>query len=185
MRWNQLLSQLRQLLLYPQPLRSNKDMCKSGAVAVQPDLTDDVDSVMRGSRVIAAIIAESVARAGDLVSVPQLRTLVLVATRAEVNASRVAASLDIHLSNASRLCERLVRAGLLDRRQSTVDRRNLVLSLTPAGSQLLATVIDHRRRAFSRILEQMSVPTRSALSAGLDEFARLAGEPSERIVLLP
>ena len=44
-------------------------------------LETDLDAVMRASRVIAGIVAESIAQTGDLVSMPQLRALVLVATR--------------------------------------------------------------------------------------------------------
>ena len=110
-----------------------------------PAVADDVDAVMRAARVISAIIAESIAQADDAVTLPPLRTLVLVATRPDVDASAVAASLDIHLSNASRLCDRLMQTGLPARQQSTVDRRNLVLSLTPAGSGLLSSVMEHRR----------------------------------------
>ncbi|GAA3605623.1 MarR family winged helix-turn-helix transcriptional regulator [Microlunatus ginsengisoli] len=152
---------------------------------VDSSVAADVDAVMRAARVISAIIAGSVAQTDDAVTMPQLRALVLVATRAEVNASAVAHSLSIHLSNASRLCDRLVQAGWLDRRQSSDDRRNLVLSLTPAGSRLLASVMDHRRRAFAAILLRMPTAGRAALIAGLNEFADTAGEPDERDLLLP
>lgn len=151
----------------------------------QGDVDEDVDIFMRAARVISAIVAESVAKTGDAVSMPQLRVLVLVASRPEVNASAVAASLGIHLSNASRLCDRLVGAKLLDRRESTLDRRNLVLTLTPAGSRLIASIMEHRRSAFRTILRQMAPERRAALSDALREFAEAAGEPPERYLLLP
>ncbi len=151
----------------------------------EPSADDDVAAVMRAARVISAIVAESLAQVDETVTMPQLRVLVLVATRPEVNASAVAASLSTHLSNASRLCDRLVQAGLIDRRQSTVDRRNLVLSLTTAGSTLLDSVLDHRRRAFAEILLQMSPPSRATLRRVLEEFSSIPAQTRESEIILP
>ena len=145
-----------------------------------PDGLDrDIDAVMRASRVIAGIVAESIAQTGDLVSSPQLRALVLVATRADVNVSAVAAALDVHPSNATRLLDRLVQAGLLRRSESSTDRRNLVLTLTAEGSQLVSSVMQHRRTAYRRILQTMTRSQRHRLGGALDAFAEAAGESSE------
>jgi len=143
------------------------------------DLTSDLEAVMRAARVISAIVAESVAQTGDAVTMPQLRTLVLVATRPDVNATAVAESLGIHPSNASRLCERLVQSGLLDRTDDPRDRRNVALTLTEQGSKLVRSVMEHRRAAFRVIVEGMSDSGRSHLRAGLEEFAETAAEPAE------
>ena len=137
----------------------------------------DLDAVMRASRVIGGIVAESVAQAGDAVTMPQLRALVLVATSSDVNASAVAAALDVHPSNATRLVDRLVQAGLLDRREAAVDRRNVELSLTEDGVRLVDSVMTHRRQAFERILNRMSGAERRRLGVALEAFADAAGEP--------
>jgi DNA-binding MarR family transcriptional regulator len=152
---------------------------------VEEEVEEDVETVMRAARVISAIVAQSVAQTGDAVSMPQLRVLVLIATRPEVNASAVAAALGIHLSNASRLCDRLVREGLIDRSDSAADRRNLKLSLTPAGSHLIASIMDHRRSAFRAILQKMPLGRRAVLKKALEEFAETAGEPPEGLLTLP
>jgi DNA-binding MarR family transcriptional regulator len=144
------------------------------------DVADpDLDAVMRASRVIAGIVAESVAQVGDAITMPQLRALVLVATRSDVNASAVAAALDIHPSNATRLLDRLVQAGLLDRREAVADRRNVDLSLTPEGVGLVDSVMDHRRQAFERILGRMRSADRRRVGTALQAFADAAGEPLE------
>jgi DNA-binding MarR family transcriptional regulator len=137
----------------------------------------DLDAVMRASRVIAGIVAESVAQAGDAVTMPQLRTLVLVATRSDINASAVAAALDVHPSNATRLLGRLVQAGLLDRQEAASDRRNVELSLTQEGVRLVDSVMQHRRRGFERVLERMGPSERRRLGVALQDFADAAGEP--------
>jgi DNA-binding MarR family transcriptional regulator len=155
-------------------LRHTEDMLSAPRVA---DV--DLDAVIRASRVIAGIVAESVAQVGDAVTMPQLRTLVLVATRSDVNASAVATALDVHPSNATRLLDRLVQAGLLDRREAASDRRNVELSLTPDGMRLVDSVMQHRRGGFERILQRMGPAERRRLRVALQDFADAAGEPPQ------
>ena len=145
----------------------------------------DLSVALRASRVFSALVAASVAHAGDVVTAPQLRVLVLVATRPDVDGAAVAASLDIHPSGATRLCDRLVAAGLLDRATSTTDRRRLVLSLTDAGVNLVDSVMEHRRAALEQVLERMSVKDVRALALGLTAFCDAAQEPAARLSAAP
>ena len=134
-----------------------------------------VEAVVRTARVFAAITAESIAQAGEGVTLPQLRVLVLASTSGVLSNAGVARALDVHISNASRICDRLVQAGLLDRRDSPADRRQVELTLTPAGSRLVEAVTDHRQMAFTRILVEMTPRERAALARSLGSFAG-AGE---------
>lgn len=139
-----------------------------------------LEALMAAARIFAGITAESVAQTGDAVTLPQLRVLVLASTRPALNNAEVADALDVHLSNASRTCDRLVQAGLLSRRESPTDRRRVELSLTRKGEELLASVTTHRRSAFSRILQQMPPKDQLALARALDAFTDLAEEHTER-----
>jgi len=132
--------------------------------------------VMRAARVFAGVTAESIAQAGDVVTPPQLRVLVLASSQEPLNTSGVAAALDVHLSNASRICDRLVVAGLLNRRDSPTDRRTVELTLTERGAELVATVLSHRRAAFHRILRRMAPPDRAILVDGLAALCDAAGD---------
>lgn len=145
----------------------------------------DVSVALRASRVFSALVAASVAHAGDVVTPPQLRALVLVATRPDVDGATIAASLDIHPSGATRLCDRLVTAGLLDRATSPTDRRRLVLTLTDAGADLVDSVMDHRRAALERILERMRPQDVQALALGLEAFSDAAEEPAAGLTAAP
>ena len=102
-----------------------------------------------------------------------------------MNASAIAAALDVHPSNATRLLDRLVQAGLLQRSESTTDRRNLLLSLTAEGSNLVSSVMHHRRTAYRRILQTMTPTQRHRLGRALEVFAQAAGEPSEDLLFDP
>jgi DNA-binding MarR family transcriptional regulator len=97
-----------------------------------------------------------------------------------VSNTEVAQALDVHLSNASRICDRLVQARLLRRRESPHDRRRVELSLTPRGEELLQSVTAHRRSVLTRILRQLHPPDRVALAAALDTFSDAGEESIER-----
>ncbi len=148
-------------------------------------LHTDLAVALRASRVFSALVAASVAHAGDAVTPPQLRALILVATRPEVDAATIAASLDIHPSGATRLCDRLVAAGLMNRATSASDRRRVVLTLTDAGVGLVDSVMEHRRAALERIIERMLPDDVQALTLGLTAFSDAAEEPAAGLTAEP
>ena len=132
---------------------------------------------MAASRVIVGIVAGSVAEVDDQVTPAQMRILVLVARQPGLNLTALAELLGVHASNATRACDRLVRAGLLSRNDSEADRRQLELTLTGDGTALLRRLMDHRRRSFEQVLERMTREERASLSHALTAFASAAGEP--------
>ncbi|MCV7051805.1 MarR family transcriptional regulator [Mycobacterium heidelbergense] len=136
-----------------------------------------IDAVLRASRALVGIAAGSIAEVDGDVTVPQLRVLVMVATEGPLNLAAVAAGLGVNASNASRICDRLIRAGLLDRRDLPDDRRHIRLSLTDAGSRLVNKMMKHRRTAIARVLRDMAPDDRELLATALDRFATAAGEP--------
>lgn len=138
--------------------------------------TEEIDAVMVAARMLVAVSAQSVAAVGEVVTLPQLRVLVMVASRGPLNLGAVADGLGIHPSNATRACDRLVGAGLLDRRDDPADRRNLVLELTGAGRRLVGEMMDHRRTAIARVLGRMPDGERRALVPVLQSFAAAGGE---------
>ncbi|PKW27775.1 MarR family winged helix-turn-helix transcriptional regulator [Phycicoccus duodecadis] len=140
---------------------------------------------MRASRAFSAIIAASVAEAGDAVSPPQLRALVLIATWPEVNAVTIASALGLHPSSATRLCDRLVESGLVERAESPSDRRRVVLTLTDDGVALVGSVMGHRRAALVDILGRMSASDVEMLTAALTAFTDAAEEPHEGVSVAP
>ena len=147
--------------------------------APDPDNVRQVDAVMAAARVLIAVVARSVAEVGAELSVPQLRVLVVVATRGPQNLSAVAEALGFHPSNATRTVERLVSAGFLDRRDAPDDRRNVRLTLTKKGQRLVDSVFERRRAAIEQVVARMPESRRRALPAALESFAEAAGEAPE------
>ena len=134
---------------------------------------EQVERVVRGTRAFGAMIASSLTAVDPPITMPQWRVLVLADTEPQ-SVKSVAEDLGVHPSNATRLCDRLVRAGLLDRRQLDHDRRQVELTLTVRGRKLVARVFAHRRRAVEQILASMPPEQRAAVAEAIDAFVTAA-----------
>ncbi len=104
----------------------------------------------------------------------QLRAVMVVEHYDGINLRRLATLTDMLLSSASRLCDRLVAAGMLEREPGRYDRREIALHLTPAATRLLAELRADRRHRLDRILAGMSPQGRAALLQGMREFDEVA-----------
>ena len=100
----------------------------------------------------------------------QLRVLTIVAGNEQTNMTGLAEALEVVLSSASRLCDRLEAAGLLRRVPDPRDRREVRLTLTAAAHRLLEDVREHRRAALAQVLEQMTPSSRQELVRALAAF---------------
>lgn len=135
-----------------------------------------IEAVMAAARVLVAVSARSVAEMEEAVTLPQLRVLVMVESRGQLNLGAVAHGLGVHPSNATRACDRLVDAGLLTREDDPADRRNIVLTLTARGRQVVDKVMELRRSAIADVLTQMPADRRAELVPTLTAFATAADE---------
>ena len=95
-----------------------------------------VDAVLTASRVLVAIAARSLADAGEEVTLTQYRSLVVLASRGPQSVAALAEAVAVTPPTASRLCERLVRKGLVRRRADRRDRRQVRVGLTETGRRL-------------------------------------------------
>jgi DNA-binding MarR family transcriptional regulator len=130
---------------------------------------------MAAADTLMRVVARSVAEVEDVVNTPQLRVLVLIHAHGPQNLGGVAAELGVHASNATRICDRLVAADLLQRREDPADRRYIRLELTKEGKELVDTVLQHRRQAIAEVVSRMPAGRRPALAAALEAFAAAAG----------
>ncbi|WBB66765.1 MarR family transcriptional regulator [Micromonospora sp. WMMD812] len=113
-------------------------------------------------------------RTTSRVSGAQLRAVMVVEQHDGINLRRLASRLDMLLSSASRLCDRLVAAGMLEREPGRLDRREISLHLTPEARRLLVELRDDRREQLARILGGMTSQGREALLSGMREFDETA-----------
>ncbi|GAA0957002.1 hypothetical protein Vau01_026850 [Virgisporangium aurantiacum] len=108
------------------------------------------------------------------VSVSQLRALLIISRQAPTNLNQLAEELGAIPSSASRLCDRLVAAGLVTRRPGSVDRREVELRVSAEGQRLVDGLRETRVSQLATVLAAMSADGRRALLQGLREFERAA-----------
>lgn len=135
---------------------------------------EQVDAVVRVAQVAMAVVARSLAAVEEAVTQPQLRVLVMISTRGQINVSTVAEALGVHPSNATRTCDALVRAGLVRRREAPDDRRHVSLTLTAKGKRLVERVLQQRRAAFQTVVTAMRQRDRNQVRAIFTAFADAA-----------
>jgi DNA-binding MarR family transcriptional regulator len=124
---------------------------------------DQVEQVVAGTRLVGGLIAASLANLDPPLTMPQWRVLVL-AEAGDCNISVVADDLGVHASNATRTCDLLVTAGLLERRRAEHDRRLVLLGLTEAGRRLFDEAMAFRRRRLEQAMARMSPDDRAELA---------------------
>ncbi len=142
--------------------------------ARQTHAYDDIGELMLASRAILGAAVRALGSIDASISVPQMRVLVLLWTGEPLNLSAVAAGLGVNASNASRTCDRLVAAGLVDRGEGAVDRRHVSLSLTSRGRALVELLMDRREDELAGIVSRMGGSERRALMEALEPFNRAA-----------
>jgi DNA-binding MarR family transcriptional regulator len=146
-----------------------------------PDGPDPMRAAAVDDAAQALLAAWDAAReqATPRLSWPQLSALLVVERAEGINLRGLAGELKMLLSSASRLCDRLVASGMVERVPGRADRREIALYLTPSSRQLLDELRLTRRELLSTVLERMSATGRAALIRGLTEFAAAADRPGQ------
>jgi DNA-binding MarR family transcriptional regulator len=143
-----------------------------------PDTTADpvVDALLRASRALVSITARSLSAVNEDVTLPQFRSLVVLATAGPQTVSALADRLTVHASTMTRMCNRLVSRGLVVRAPSAVDRREVVIALTTMGTSVVENVMAARRKELDDVVRRMGDDDRVAVVSALNKFAQAAGE---------
>ncbi len=140
---------------------------------------DVIDAVVSASRALVGVAARSIAATSEDVTVVQYRTLVLLASRGPQNLAGLASLVGVTPATATRMCDRLVRKRLITRHTERSDRRQIRVTLSPRGRQMVDAVTQYRRREIDRILAAIDQDERRLLVRALTDFARAAGEVSD------
>jgi DNA-binding MarR family transcriptional regulator len=141
------------------------------------DLDSLVTALLTASRALVGVSARSLADVEEAITLAQFRTLVVVRAHGATRLNRLAARLHVSPSTALRSVDRLVAAGLVDRRENVVDRREVVIELTDAGRHLVDEVTSRRRTAILQAVQVMPQERRGELVEALLAFAEAADEP--------
>ncbi len=142
----------------------------------ESDVDGSVDAVLTASRSLIAVATTSLGAVAEDTTLAQYRTLVVLASRGPQRLVDLAGALSVTASTAGRMCDRLVRKQLVRRHRARADRRTVLISITPAGRQVVDQATERRRVVIADILGNLTPEQRSAVADGFRTFASAAGE---------
>lgn len=154
---------------------------QSRAAHVGGDQEDPTALAARLETAARSLLALSTRASIDLpgrLSLTQLRALAEADQAGPCTLNVLADALTISTSSASRLVDRLVAAGVLDRRTSDANRREVRLQVTPAGRRLLRRHENARRAVFADLVRRLTPAETQALLQGLEAVQRQHAEPN-------
>lgn len=135
------------------------------------------DAVVTATRLLVAVSARSLASVDESITLPQFRLLVLLSSRGTMNLSALTEHLGILPSTGTRMIDRLVAAGLVDRQVNPASRREIIIGLTRGGAAVVAKATQRRRREIARIVARMPEHSQQELVTVLEQFNEAGGEP--------
>ncbi|MGH3283483.1 MAG: MarR family winged helix-turn-helix transcriptional regulator [Streptosporangiaceae bacterium] len=135
-----------------------------------------VDAVLMASRTLVAVATRSLGTAAEDTTIAQYRALVVLASRGPQRVTDLAGALDVTTSTAGRMCDRLLRKGLIRRHRARADRRAVQVSVTAAGRAVVDTATQRRRALIAAILGRLPARQQAAVAGALEAFAAAAGE---------
>ena len=118
--------------------------------------SDIAATVAAFARLMDRMAAEHQPPADVSISMPQLRALHLIAAAGELHMSRLVPQLGVSISTVSGLIDRLVDHGFVSRRDDPKDRRQVVLSATPAGIEFLDRMRELSNAQFRGLIELLT-----------------------------
>jgi DNA-binding MarR family transcriptional regulator len=133
------------------------------------------EAIILAGRAMAGVAARTVAQATDDLTLPQHRTLVVLAEQGPRHLADLAQALGVSPSTATRMCDRLVRKRLITRTRDEVDRREVDLSLTNAGKALVDEVAHRRKNELRKLVGDVPKEERDRLIDALRSVADAAG----------
>lgn len=109
-------------------------------------------------------------------SVPEWRTLMLISERPGATAVDVATMFAMDKMAVTRAVQRLMRVGLMERRQRSEDKRSFSLYLTHRGSEVYAQVLPSSTLRYRELVDVLSQDERRQLSELLGRLVQRVDE---------
>jgi DNA-binding MarR family transcriptional regulator len=135
-----------------------------------------VDAVLSASRTLVAVAEQSLGATAEETTLAQYRALVVLSSRGPQRLVDLARALHVTPPTAGRMCDRLLRKGMIRRHRARADRREVVVSITAAGREVVDRATARRRELLAEILARLPARRQASVAAALEEFAAAAGE---------
>ena len=114
------------------------------------------------------------------VTMPQAKLLYLLGAAGDLHMSELVVRLGVGLSPVSGLVDRIVDAGLATRREDPADRRQVVVSLTPAGADFIDRFRELNARQMRELLGELDDTGLGHVQAALEALSAAADRRIER-----
>ncbi|BAU67363.1 Transcriptional Regulator, MarR family [Stanieria sp. NIES-3757] len=150
---------MKSKLATPKPIANAAEKNKS--IDTATELMETIPAIMQFIR------TEMRSQREPSLSVPQFRVLVFLARHSDSSLSEVAEHLGITRATASTMIDRLVQRGLVARQEDPQQRRQIMLRLTPIGSDRLEEMRAITRNQIANLLEELSLEELTNISVGL------------------
>ena len=145
-------------------MTSAKIGATAGPPAGSPDgYAAELERATRGLLEINVALLEQIEKK---IGLAPLRALQALERLGPTMVTELGHDLDMVVSTASRLSDRLAEAGFITRRVSPANRRATLLELTDAGRSVLAELISIRTSALAAVADRMTAADRRALLRG-------------------
>jgi DNA-binding MarR family transcriptional regulator len=135
-----------------------------------------VDEVLTASRSLMAVALHSLGATAQDTTIAQCRALTVLVNRGPQRVVDLAGALGVAPSTAGRMCDRLLRKGLIRRRHARGDRRAVLVSVTADGRQVVDEAMARHRTLIADILRRLPGSTADDVARLLREFADAAAE---------
>jgi DNA-binding MarR family transcriptional regulator len=112
------------------------------------------------------------------ITMPQAKLLYLLGASGELHMSDLVQRLGVSLSTVSGLVDRVVDHGLATRREDAVDRRQVVVGLTPAGATFIDRFRELNARQMRDLLHDLDDTELAQLRSALTALTRSANRMS-------
>lgn len=109
------------------------------------------------------------------VSLPQMRLLLNLQDVGTVSCGRLAERLGLSASSVTRMADRLVASGHIERGSDPDSRSVVTLTLAQHGQEVVQSVLRWRERELRRILSRIDPDLRATTAAGLQALHEVVG----------
>jgi DNA-binding MarR family transcriptional regulator len=142
----------------------------AGTGGLRDPVDPDDEALLDVARVVMDASVTAADRVGGISTV-QLRALRVIRALAGANLARLAERLDVGMSTTSRLVDRLVAAGLVDRRPSPRTRREVTVTLSRRGDAVLDRYDALRLQELRRSVAAVEPGARAQLLSALRSWS--------------
>ncbi len=139
-----------------------------------PIPAEQVEALVAAGGALVRLASQSLTEVDARVSLIQFRALLALSEFGTMRATDLAGRIGAAPASVTRLCDRLVASELIRRVPNPQSRREVLLTATANGRQLVHRVIDRRRRDMGRVLAGLDQAERAIAVVVLRKFAALA-----------